>query len=548
MTDFFLDSHVRKSLNHICERVASPVSLKVALLLRYGEWDQLVSCKVDPSHYLDSESYWADAQCVSLLRKVRELPTSYDREAAAEENFLLSERACKLTNDRLYPYQRGSLLGDQAVKGVHEFVARVRKIIAGILGPVPKVINPRFGPGSTFGDRGGNITIPDKMSSNPTMTPSAWTVLSDLSTTLWSKAMRADGRSPVCVPGNRFTTVPKDAEKDRGICIEPSINVYYQLGLGGAIRSRLLTAGIDLRVAHEVHKRVACEASVEGHMATIDLSNASDTVSRGLVKLLLPDTWYRELEALRSPKTLFRGRWVALEKFSSMGNGFTFELETLIFLGLCLGVTSGRPGHDVFVFGDDIIVPTHAAKGVIAALKFFGFTPNDRKTFVSGPFRESCGGDYFLGVDVRPHFLKELPFEPQHFISLANGLRRTSSSGVDRFAVVERAWFSVLDALPSSIRSLRGPSDLGDLLIHDEETRWRPRWRSSIRYFKVYRPSKYRKIPTGRFSDDVALASSIYGVKWSSPASSLTGSRWRPGYLIPRDSVLGYKIGWVPRS
>jgi hypothetical protein len=271
------DSHVYKVVLRLCEDVASPVSVKVAILLRYEEWDQLVSQKLDPLHYLEPEQFWRDSLVVGLLRKLEDLPTSFDRKAAAEENFLLSERQCRRSNDRLFPYLSPDLFWDRTDKHVLRVLTRARKIIADMLGPCPDVIDGRFGPGATYGDRGRFTTIPDKMSSSPTLTSSAWAYQVPWSATQWAKACASEGRETTYVPGNRFTTVPKDAEKHRGIAIEPSLNLFYQLGYGRVIRSRIKSAGIDLSSSHMLHRQVACEASKDGSYATIELSIAGDS-------------------------------------------------------------------------------------------------------------------------------------------------------------------------------------------------------------------------------------------------------------------------------
>lgn len=538
MLPHFLPHQVEKAVHRLLEDLASPVSLKVALLLRHGEYDQLASCRVDPRSYIEAESYWRDATAVSLLRKLPELPTTIDRKAVAEKSFLDCEASCLRANQRIYPL----LFGDDPSPngGVSAYIKRARKIAASVLGICPDYdkIDGRFGPGATYGDRGRLTTIPDKMSSVPTLTSEAWSLHFPWSGTLWASACASSGRKVSFVRGNRFTTVPKDATKDRGIAVEPSLNVFYQLGLGRVIRRRLLRAGIDLTNGQDIHRRIACEASIGGHLATIDLSNASDTICRNLVKLLLPKPWFERLDELRSHRTEFRGRWYLLEKFSSMGNGFTFELETLVFLCLILAISPDlTAGKNVFVFGDDIIVPTEYSSDVISILSFFGMTANRAKSFVDGPFRESCGGDYFMGVDVRPYFMKEAPNEPQQLISVANGLRRSTRASKDRSSHAHRAWRSILDALPSEIRRLRGPEDLGNLLVHDREESWRPRWRNGIREFRVWKPIEYHKVSLGHFKPEVTLAAACYGL----------GPNASEG-IIPRDGVRGYGFGWVPRS
>lgn len=538
-TNLFLSPFVEKAVYRFLEDLGSSRALSVEILMRYQEWDQLSTLEVDPRHYIDAESYWYDASAISILRKLKELPTTVDRKVAAEETFLECERSCLVSNRRLFPLTEGR--SSPLPSGVHDYFARVRKIIFDILGPCPDILDGRFGPGTTFADRGRFSTIPDKMTSEPLFTTDAWPLLFQWSGTLWAKAVASSGRLPKSIPGNRFLTVPKDCKKDRGIAVEPSINVFYQLGVGQVIRRRLSRSGINLNEGQDIHRRLAREASSAGHLATLDLSNASDTICRNLVRLLLPPRWFSLLDLLRSKKTLFREEWHLLEKFSSMGNGFTFELETLIFLALtvaCYEDGEKLIGSQILAFGDDIICPTKGVERVIAVLSFCGLTVNREKSSVDGPFRESCGGDYFNGVDVRPFFLKESPSEPQHLIAFANGLRRAANSSISRDFIVNRAWLSALDGLPVEIRRLRGPKDLGDVVIHDEDTsRWKTQWRrNGIRYVRIFRPARFRKVSWRHFESDVILAAAVYGMPWGN------------GEFIPRDSVSGYKIGWAAFS
>jgi len=541
----FLPHVAEKAVLRLLEDIGSPRSLTVEILSRYGEWDQLSSLEANPLHYNSAESYWRDASATSLLRKLDVLPTSFDKKKVAEDAFISCELSCLRANKRLYCLNSLPSGGD-FLDGVRDYFDRARKIVSRILGPCPAIVDGRFGPGSTFADKGRFCTVPDKMSSEPTLTPDAWPFVPLWGSTLWARACASSGRSLKSVHGNRFLTVPKDSTKFRGIAVEPSVNVFYQLAYGKVIRERLNRWGINLNDGQDIHRALAREASSAGHLCTLDLKNASDTVCRNLVKLLLPPRWYSILDSLRSKKTFFKGSWRVLEKFSSMGNGFTFELETLVFLSLIAAITGPDSiGKDVFVFGDDIICPSSSSKDVISALRFCGLETNVRKSFVDGPFRESCGGDFFLGEDVRPFFLKESPNEPHQLISFANGLRRAANGSISRDCFVNRAWLQILDGLPSRIRRCRGPSALGDVAIHDHKERWRTRWRSGIRYIEVYRPARSRKVSWKYFTPEVILASAVYGT-----GSGVRDSRTPQnlGGVTPRDSVLGYKIGWVAYS
>jgi hypothetical protein len=527
---------VKKVALELFEGLATPTSLAASILLRYGEWDQLANLKVDPSDYLSANDYWRSASAAAFLQKYQPLPTSFNRKAVAEENFVLCERECFRTNRRLYPIL-DDLKGQLGNSGVHEFFARARKIVAKILGPCPDLVEGRFGPGSTFSDKGVHATVPDKISNEPLFTPDAWPFLFPWSGTLWASACSDIGKVPKSVPGNRFLTVPKDATKDRGIAVEPSVNVFYQLAYGKVIRSRLRRWGIDLNEGQDKHRALARWASRRGHLATLDLKNASDTISRNLVKLLLPHNWFDVLDALRSKKTLFKGRYVLLEKFSSMGNGFTFELETLLFLALVAGITGlDSIGRTVFAFGDDLILPTEFSEDVISALRYCGLETNVKKSFFTGVFRESCGGDFFDGIKVRPFYLKDDPDQPFSRIALANGLRGQVSGHLGRWLCVRSAWHVSLMGIPFEIRRLRGPEALGDIVIHDDYARWVTTWKHGIRYLKCYLTTPHSNVRWSRFAPSVTLASAVYGVAWNH------------GRVSTRNPDLTYHIGSVPFS
>jgi hypothetical protein len=550
-----LPSDLERVYVKLLDALATPVAMICKDHVKNNRWDDLTSMSVDPLAYTDAEVFFRDRAAVDFLRKCKDLDTTHERETVAESNFVAAEQLCKKANQRLdIHFHEGTLDRFDDLIGTHEgacarLIAEARKEMFSLLGRAPKTFPGQFGPGATYGDRGLYTTVPDKMSSRPTLTSSAVYHLFPWCSTQWGKTCAAEDRQLEFVRGNRFTTVPKDCTKDRGIAVEPSINLFYQLSVGKAIRRSLMKIGIDLTHGQDIHRRVACEASKHGCYATLDLSNASDTVCYNLVKLLLPPDWFDLLDSLRSPMTLFKGRWVRLEKFISMGNGFTFELETAVFLCLILAVRNLRavreplealvvPGKDIWVYGDDIIIPTDWAADVVSALSYCGFETNRRKSFVSGSFRESCGGDFFGGVDVRPYFLKEFPNAAEDWIGLANGIRRMVHIDCEPYPVrsgLLRAWFVALDCIPVHVRRLRGPEKLGDLVIHDDETRWQTRKRGSLNYIRVYRPAKFRVIGWQNWKPDVALAAILY---------------YASGHVskgvIPRNGVLGYKIGWVP--
>jgi len=537
----------------ILEELGSARSLTVAILLRNGEIAQILSLKTDPHRYDSPEKYFRDVQATDLLRKVTGLTVrGIDRRDAALKKWRDGEYQCYRTNERISKFLYGAYGPED--EAIASFFGAVRKRIREWIGSSPPdldKIKGKFGPGATFSDRGLLTTVPDKITSTPTLTHGAmWYTLPYLASAWGRNDLRRRGDLS-WVRGNRYLTVPKTGLIDRSIAVEPAINVFFQLGLGTSIRQRLRNnTGWDLDRAQDIHRLIAKESSSTREFATLDLSNASDTVSKELVRLLLPAKWFEELNALRSPATLVDGHWHVLEKFSSMGNGYTFELETLIFSALTSVLLEksghqGLLGHDLFVFGDDIIIPTDTFSDVCAMLKYCGFLLNQEKSF-NGPvmFRESCGGDYFDGHDVRPYSIKELINDPWLLVPFHNGIRKAFGK-LEAFTGVKypEVLRPILATMPSVVVRCRGPESLGDSVLHSSEEEWRVKWKDCIRYFRgVIRVNK--ALPWEHWYPEVVLASALYGAGDKNAKRALHGSLG----VTPRDSPFSMAVKWVPSS
>lgn len=230
------------------------------------------------------------------------------------------------------------------------------------------------------------------------------------------------------VHGADLFTVPKKTEIDRCACKEPDVNMFLQKGVGRHIRRRLRRVGINLN-DQSINRSLAKRGSIDGSLATLDLSSASDTVTRSLVLALLPYEWYLYLNDIRSTMVKVEGVYSETGMFSSMGNGFTFELESLIFWALAKSTAylRGFPGV-ISVYGDDIIIPSGMFDDLTWVLAEFGFSVNPSKSFATGSFRESCGGHYDFGNDVTPFYLKREPTHMTDVIRVANQLRRWSTA------------------------------------------------------------------------------------------------------------------------
>lgn len=222
------------------------------------------------------------------------------------------------------------------------------------------------------------------------------------------------------VHGSRLTTVPKTIEIDRTIAVEPTWNMFFQQGLMAVLVRRLKSFGVDIETQQFHHRKMAYYSSITKRFGTIDFSSASDCVSITLLKELLPPVWFEVLSSVRCKYCLVDGEYIELPMFATMGNATTFPLETLVFYALIVGSIDAleQPGlsslpqweslcKGATVFGDDCIVPTEACQLFCLLAEYCGFIVNSEKSFTGeGSFRESCGGDYFAGRNVRPVYMR----------------------------------------------------------------------------------------------------------------------------------------------
>lgn len=235
----------------------------------------------------------------------------------------------------------------------------------------------------------------------------------------------AGGYCDRVVAGNKLAFVPKNVDTSRTICIEPSLNMFAQLGLADLLERRLKSLySIDLSCQPDVNRALAKAGSISGDLCTIDLEHASDSISLKMIEACLPKDVVSWLKVLRSPVSETRKGPVELRMVSTMGNGFTFPLQTAIFSSVVLAAKRflGRPrtraGKDWSVFGDDIIVCQRDVGTVLSLLRILGFQVNPLKSFFEGPFRESCGRDYHKGHDVRGVYIKSLSTQQDRYVAI----------------------------------------------------------------------------------------------------------------------------------
>nr|UJQ85040.1 MAG: hypothetical protein 3 [Leviviridae sp.] len=405
------------------------------------------SSEFTPDSQMYGSSRWQvtrnQYQIVSLLKKYPFSQEEYniDRTAVALKKVYECEEQCRATNERI----RDAVSSGE----IPSWVSTARQLIAKLLGELtPELVmkmisNGRHGPGSTASNGGGRVTPYYKYTDFPytvTSTAAKYALAAISSNPRWMRILEDSGRRKEIPPAgcpqfqkemmifwdcvevvdsDTITFVPKDARTERPIAVGASLNLYLQLGIKSYLEKQLRKVGVDLSDQSKnqrLAKQGSMYSSINGlenpaQFVTIDLASASDTISVSLIELLLPSDWVAILDDLRHKTGLMAdGDLISYDKFSAMGNGFTFPLESLVFWAIAKAAAlehgKGYRKSDIAIYGDDIIVRQYVVPHLLPALSWAGFTINARKSFLAGPFKESCGKDYLFGNDVRPFYLK----------------------------------------------------------------------------------------------------------------------------------------------
>jgi len=340
------------------------------------------------------------------------LPCSDARVRTAISGFIQCEHDVKVSDRSLEPHnvedfkRISGLLFGKALKEVD------RKVLFNEL-------KPKHGPGATADKLTGNgkykqTTWPARLEK---IFPSRDYLLPN--DRYFDRLDEVDIIEPGSETPVKVISVPKTLKTPRIIAVEPVAMQYVQQALLDVIlkalkRDDILNRflGFDDQVPNQ---DMARKGSLNGDLATLDLSEASDRVSNQHVRALLEPTpiLHMAVDACRSRKADVPGHGVIrLAKFASMGSALTFPMEAMVFLTMVfIGIerelnttldrrTLKRFVDQVRIYGDDIIVPVDYVHSVVSVLTDFGLIVNTGKSFWTGKFRESCGREYYEGNDV----------------------------------------------------------------------------------------------------------------------------------------------------
>lgn len=315
-------------------------------------------------------------------------------------------------------------------------------------------------------------------------------------------------RNQIQAPSSRFAFVEKTRSKPRGICIEENEMQYMQQGvkhfLYEWIENHPLTKGRINFSDQSVNANLALTSSYSRSNATIDMSEASDRISRDLVLELFQDIpCIREaLDALSTRRIQFPVNLgvedLMSRKFAPMGSGLCFPVMSLVHWALIrailyLSMHNDEVLDEVYVYGDDIVLPSSVSQAVFDWLPRFGMKLNKNKSFVTGFFRESCGVHAYKGVDITPVYFKYTPNTVENAAVAQSVIQNECdlfNKGFTHTAHLLRVWNPLPYVLASSPilgwKRLSPPS----MCCHESDTKntfgCKVRWNEDYMIWEVY--------------------------------------------------------------
>lgn len=201
----------------------------------------------------------------------------------------------------------------------------------------------------------------------------------------------------------KIAEVPKSLKSTRVVSSEPANSMFCQLAINDELERMLNTIYSDIISLDDAdqHSR---HLWWKGY-TSIDLSDASDHVSRRLVFQILPQ-WREYLFSSRSTFAKFPdGTICPLRTFAPMGAGHCFSVLTTVVLAICRYAARRR----VFVYGDDIICHVTDYHAIVDLLTRSGLVVNQQKSCPLGIYREACGLEILHNLNVTPLLMRHLP-------------------------------------------------------------------------------------------------------------------------------------------
>jgi hypothetical protein len=234
----------------------------------------------------------------------------------------------------------------------------------------------------------------------------------------------------------KVLAVPKSYKASRIIAMDDVYNLTMGLAIEEIFRKADRAAGCHREINLEdqsINQKLACVGSIDGTVATLDASHASDLISKSVFIDLFPTKYVQRVMHLLPSRYDIDGMIRDLQMASTSGNTLTFRHETIVYKGVVAAAEEYFSAivHDIkhyaWAYGDDSIVNSEAFDVAVHFFTRLGLIINESKSYATGSFRESCGKDYMDGMDVTSIYYPRFPI-----IGSIKGDRVDLSDGIVR--------------------------------------------------------------------------------------------------------------------
>jgi hypothetical protein len=352
----------------------------------------------------------------------------------------------------------------------------------------------------------------------------------------------------------KLCMVPKDSRGPRLISVHPREAIWIQQGQRRLLEQAMVRCRPFISLNDQtINGSLALSSSDDQEFATLDLSEASDRLSCRTVRHLFGDFTYDWLSCSRASKIKMPDNSVMdLHKWAPMGNALCFPVESLSFWAIVrAGITvryGSQAASNVYVFGDDIIVPTCYYGGAVDGLKRAGLVVNTNKSFNSGFFRESCGVDAYRGINVTPHRIKK--HEKSCYSDLDSMCALAKNMRIQGFEDTASALYNYVRSAYRYLSLTNNPRCNGIVEFVDRDLAFLLRNEKSLKWDNSLHKFKTKSLLPSASMARVScywynIQDSILRLERSSDGSATTSSNASGGLEYPVPHRTRYKMGWI---
>lgn len=368
----------------------------------------------------------------------------------------------------------------------------------------------------------------------------------------WSKCS-SEPYSLMCT----VVAVPKNYKTARIIAKEEAGNTFHAKAVQKAMRRCFKRNRIAIYYDdQEVNREGARLGALNGRLATIDHSSASDSIPRSLAAYVTPPDLYEAIVNCRSSRMKVKkpdrsSKVYPVNIWLTSGHPCTWDYESAFFLSaadavrdIYIELTGDSDVEKSRVFGDDLEIDSKIFDLYMEIMEYMDFTVNHEKSF-KGDYRESCGVEYLLDVETSTVYF---PRKPLKFFKARNKREQrkvAKNKNCETIASLIALQHALYDLCPDASRYLSSMvlEHIPDMTYHVPGTDCADLWGYSLPRIVPYARGIDRELcPEAGLRElhYIVAARPAYPTKESELLAKKYGQEWLHDYLWDLMEVYSY--------